>query len=746
MSNVIEIKKYKTALTSVSVVLALSVIVSMPVSFSGCTRNNSNGEVIYENIDPADAVEHSDYTSVYEAIGSNITIDMVEENEDGIAFVTYEGVSYELGMDFLSMAMVYNVSVPEGSEYTSSEDVYNKWWKLYVQRWNYLVPEIPLYSNRYFDIYNAKIENFETTPYWSAANAIVEARVKDGNANSVILGSATELSGSFRNAGWGKSEPGSSDLDVQELTSGHATVMTDRTGTYIWNMGALAEEPKGTVNEDGTLTYTLKIKKDLVFSDGSSITAKNYVAAVLANSTAVGVAAGGSGQSGLYYIGFDKFKAYEGGDNAETVYFEGIKLLDDYTFSVTIEEAYAGYYYAIGYALFSPEPLALYLGDAEIITDGNGSCGLSAEFYRKQTKNGTENYVTAEAIKKNLSWDSGLPYSGPYTVTNYDASSLVATLTLNTYYTGDTARGKPSIKTLTFVKTIAETQLDQFTSGQVDVIEGVTGASETKAALAVVEQGGGKYAETHYDRAGYGKIGFRADFGPTGFIEVRQAIMYSINRDEFAQTFTGGFGTVVHGPYYTGFPTYTAVKDELLVNTYASSYDSARTVLEEGGWVYNEKGGEYNENTDAVRYKKLEGYELSAENLSFSTTDGAYKTVKINGEYYMPLAINYYGTQPNGVTDQLLITWAQNDTLKKALGMYIVYTSTDFSTGIYGELIRMEAYGYNGVPKLNAVNFATGFSSAIYDYSFNWTINPSYYDTYSSCYVMDEADFMENYS
>ncbi|MBQ1206090.1 MAG: hypothetical protein IIX67_02690, partial [Clostridia bacterium] len=60
-------------------------------------------------IDLADVVEHKDFTSVYEMIGSKVTIDMVEEDKDtGFAYVTVDGVKYELGMDFLSAAMVYN--------------------------------------------------------------------------------------------------------------------------------------------------------------------------------------------------------------------------------------------------------------------------------------------------------------------------------------------------------------------------------------------------------------------------------------------------------------------------------------------------------------------------------------------------------------------------------------------------------------------------------------------------------------
>ena len=697
---------------------------------------------VFEDIDLADAVEHADYTSVYNMIGSKVTIDMVTEDEDtGLAYVEFEGKTYELGMDFLSMAMVYNCT-PAG-EYETADDVYNQWWKLYIQRWNWLVPEVPLYSNQYFDLYNAKIENFVTSPYWSPRNAIIAANVKEGADNSVILGSSTELSGAFRNSSWGKSSPGSSDQDIELLTSGHATAYSNFDGAYQWNYTVLAEEPTSVKNEDGTLTYTIKINEGLVFSDGSAINAKNYVASTLANSTAVSVAAGGTGNSGMTLVGYDAFKAYEG--EGDKVYFEGIKLIDDYTFSFTFTSEYADYYYASTYAAVSPTPLALYLGENEIVTDENGSCGLSDGFYAKVEKEGTEVYAMADVINANLAWDSGLPYSGPYTVSNWDASALVATLSLNPNYVGDDIRGKASIETITYVKMVEETQMDQFKSGQIDVLAGITGGEETKAALATVEAEPEKYAETHYDRAGYGKLAFRCDLGPTAMTEVRQAIIYTINRPEFAQTFTGGYGSVVNGPYYEGMAAFKANADTINLNPYSYSADEAVAVLEEGGWIYNDKGEEFVAGTDAIRYKKLSGYELSKANLQYASIDNAYKTLKINGEYYMPLAINWYGTQPNTVTDQLITAWQTNPNATTELGMYITYTSCDFTTGLYGEYLQIEAYGWDGVAKCAAINFATGFNSAIYDMSWYWTIDQSMYADYSNNYLMDEADFWENY-
>ena len=748
----------KTKLTALFLVLILTFSL-----FTACKKDGGTEEeakVEYQPIDLADVVERTDYTSVYEMIGSKVTIDMVEENEDGIAFVTVDNVKYELGMDFLSMAMVYNTKVPEGStKYTSEEEVYNAWYKLYIVRWNYLVAEVPLYANEYYDLYNAKIENFVTTPYWGVADAIVSSSIKAGADNSVILGSATALSGSFRNSSWGKSSPGASDLDIQNLTTGYSTLMTDKTGTYVNNMNALATEPVVTVNEDGSKTYTITIKSGLKFSDGTEITAKNYIASVLANSTEVAVAAGGAGSSGLYFTGFDAFNAYNGTNNGATVgegakavtatkYFEGVKLLDTYKFSVTVAADYANYYYGYTYAGFSPVPMALYLGDNDIIVDPETkSCGIADAFYAQVEKEGVKVYTMADVIKANLKWNSNLPYSGPYVVKSYDESALIATLELNPNYVGD-VRGKASIKTITYIKVETNTQMDKFTKGEVDVIAGITGGAETKAALEAVSANPDKYKETHYARAGYGKIGFRGDFGAVQDVAVRQAIMYTLNRPEFAQAFTGGYGKVVHGPYYEGFGAFVANKKafESLLNTYNYSVDDAIAVLEEAGWVYNVEGKTFNAETDTIRYKKLSGYELTKANLEFKSTDSKYKTVKIDGAYYMPLVVNWYGTQPNDITDLLATSWQTSKAATESIGMYITYTSCDFNSGLYGEYLQLEDFGFDGTPKLSCINFATGFTSAIYDYSWNWTINPDLYNDLSAYYIMDEADFYANYA
>ena len=285
---------------------------------------------------------------------------------------------------------------------------------------------------------------------------------------------------------------------------------------------------------------------------------------------------------------------------------------------------------------------------------------------------------------------------------------------------------------------MSETQLDQLKQGRVDVLAGVTGGESTKAVLSVVD--GVKFKETHYDRAGYGKLAFRCDFSPTQFASVRRAVMHTMDRNEFAQTFTGGYGSVLDAPYYVGSPAYLAVKDRLKLNKYEYSIEKAKAELINDGWVYTATGAPYDEQAGGVRYKKLSGYELTYNNLSYASTDNKYKTVKIDGEYYMPLVINWMGTQPNPVTDQLITAWQNNSNANGKIGAYITYSTGDMSSAIYGEYCQMPAYGFTKA-RYGAVNFATGFTSAVYDQSFYWTIDPTMYHNYSSNYLMDEADF-----
>ena len=675
-----------------------------------------------------------DYTSLYSQFGKDTTIaDVTEDEETGLCYIEKDGTQYELGLDFLSMAMVYNTQVVDG--WDTEDDVYATWWRYYMQRWNYLMPEIPLYANEYYDLYNAQIKGTDehpTNPYWSPASALIDW-TSEKEDNSIILGNTTDLSGKFRYANFGGSNPGAADLDVQNLSTGLETVATTKEGGYEWNP-TVVKSHEETMNEDGTRTYTVTIYDDLKLSDGTPVTVKNYVVFPMVFSSPVAVAAAGKDhQSGMTLEGFKTFNTYDGTEGSGTKELAGLRMIDDYTYSITVSADYANYFYAISYAGLSAYDVSLWIGDADVKDDGNGVY-FTDDFYAKEG----DKYVMADHIvAASQNTDTTYPYSGPYVVKSYDSADKSAVLELNPNFKGNYEGVKPTIAKVVYKKIVSSTQLEDLKAGTLDVIGGITGGDETNEALALADGSEGKYVYTHYSRAGYGKLGFRADYGPAQFTEVRQAVAYCMDRAKFAKDFTGGYGGVVDGPYYSGSWMYKAAVDQgMILNAYATSVDSAIEVLTEGGWVYDAEGNDY---VEGVRYKKIPGDIATENDINYKSKDGAYVTTKVGDDYYMPLVLNWYGTSDNPFTDQLMTGFASNDNVIAA-GFNVQYTIGDFAP-MLDELYQAAVYGYySGSPMYSVFNFATGFTSAAYDYSYQMTIDPAMYDDYSAYYIKDQAD------
>jgi ABC-type transport system substrate-binding protein len=676
-----------------------------------------------------------DYQSLYSKFGKEASIADVEEDpETGLAYYNApDGNQYELGLDFLTMAMVYNTST-EGTSFATEDEVYAEWWKFYITRWNHLLPEIPLYSNEYYDVYNAKIKGVEehpTNPFWGPASALIDwsSEKEDG---SFIMGSSTDLSGKFRYSSFGSSSPGSSDNDVYNLITGLETVVTTKEGGYEVNP-TVTKDLQVTENDDGTATFTITIYDDLKFSDGSPVTAKNYLYFPMAFSTPIATeAASRDARSMLSYVGFEDFDTYNGTEGSGSKVMTGVRLLGDYQFSVTVKDDYYPYFYAIAYAAFSPTHQALWAGEADIADDGEG-CYWTDNFYTPEQ---------VELIKKNAAnTDNSIPYAGPYTVESFDAGDKSAVLKLNPEFKGNYEGTKPSIETVVYKKIISETQLDDLKAGGVDCLAAITGGAPTKEAISMADESNGAFVYTHYSRAGYGKMGFRADYGPVQFTEVRQAIAFCMDRATFAKDFTGGYGGVVDGPYYTGSWMYKAATAQgMLLDAYDTSVDSAIAVLEEGGWIYNAEGGEY---TEGVRYKKIPAEYATENDINYKSMDGAYTTTKVGDDYYMPLVLNWFGTVDNEFSDLLVTGFETNDNINNA-GFKVYKNLGDFAP-MLDELYQQQVYGfYSGTPMYCVFNFATGFNSATYDYSFNMTIDPAMYDDYSAYYIKDAADIYWN--
>lgn len=194
---------------------------------------------------------------------------------------------------------------------------------------------------------------------------------------------------------------------------------------------------------------------------------------------------------------------------------------------------------------------------------------------------------------------------------------------------------------------------------------------------------GGEFNYVSYPRSGYGKIHFVCDFGPTQNVEVRQAIAHLLDRNEFARAFTGGYGTVVQGPYGEANWTYQESRQELnqRLNTYAYSKEDAEQLVIDAGYIYDANGGEWT--GTGLRHKEV---------------DGAYE----------PLLIRWTSSENNAFSD-LLVTQLVNNPDLAAIGMEIqqdVMTFEELLNYVYRDGSLGDQYG---VPTYHMANFASNF-------------------------------------
>lgn len=210
---------------------------------------------------------------------------------------------------------------------------------------------------------------------------------KVSDANTLVVGVVEVQNGDYV-SGFTNS---SVDVSIKRLIgtyggdTGYATSYTDEQNQFKFNKTVLAEEPKREENEKG-LTYTYKIKDNLVWNDGQKITAKDYLfGAFFVNSPAWRKIGATNSSSGMETVGFQDY--YDG----KTKVYKGLHLIDDYTFSITINPEYLPYYFEQSFVAMAPTPLHRYTPNLDIVETKEGA--------QIQPKEG---YKVDDATKKQL--------------------------------------------------------------------------------------------------------------------------------------------------------------------------------------------------------------------------------------------------------------------------------------------------------------------------------------------------------
>ncbi len=525
----------------------------------------------------------------------------------------------------------------------------------------------------------------ESTATSSAETAAEPASTRPTEpTGQVVIGTITQVVNEFYDTSFNNN---ATNYMMYDLIHGCDTVTYTKEGEFAYDDTVLASHEE-TDNEDGTKTYTMKIQDGLVWSDGSAITAKDYVFALLAEcSDEMTGVDGYPGNTYTTIVGYDEW--HDG--SADT--FTGVNLIDDMTFSVTIKAEELPYHWDISYAAVRPRPMAVIAPGCDIEETDNGAT-ITGDF-------------TTDLLKETINnIDTGYRYNpqvtcGPYLFAGFDEASQQATLKVNPLYHGDYRGVKPVIETVVVRTVSSDTMMNELEAGTVDLLYECSGADTINAGLDLVEEG--LAADTTYYRNGYGKVQFDCSQFPTDSQNVRQAIAYCLDRNEFARQYSGGYAAVVDAAYGLAQPEYTENVDWIAqnLNHYEMNLDTAKQLLEEDGWT------------------------LNADGTPYSGTGTRYKDV--NGEL-KPLVITWANTSGNPVSDLLSTMLPTN---MAEVGMELQPTTMDFAT-------LTDAISHAGDTVYNMYNLATGFATANSPW-YNYSSDPQWMTAgYNANWIADE--------
>lgn len=508
------------------------------------------------------------------------------------------------------------------------------------------------------------------------------------------------------------------DVAVRKLMGiegsvGYNTYIQDESGEWVYNSAALEEEPKTTDNEDGSKTVNYKLKSDLKWSDGEPITSDDYLFASLMLSNSDYNTLTGSTE-----IGSDSLKGYAAYRDGESDEFEGLNKISDTEFEITIDKDFLPYYEEAALKAMTLRPMHLEAGhltvdknkvavksDYEVTEDdkkayiesiesqiANENSSFDEEKEAAEdgkvdddTQAAHDDAIKALEEKKSLAesgegidntqllFEQAMIYDtetyrksptvtcGPYKFKEF--ANNMAKLDLNENYTQDFKGKKATIPHVIVQAVNSKIAVDLLENGDIDVWEEEADGSHIDQMRKASDDGKiGGYKT--FDRNGYGNLIFLTDRSATQYKEVRQAVAFLMDRNDFVQNFAGGYAVVTNGMYGSSQWMYKERGADLesKLTNYTLNVDEANTRLDQSPYKFESDG-----KTAWDATKAQEAYQSNSEGFD-------YYRYNEKGE---KLQINQYGSQDSEITT--LLNNQLPDNAKQA-GMEYNVQAGDFNT------------------------------------------------------------------
>lgn len=371
---------------------------------------------------------------------------------------------------------------------------------------------------------------------------------------------------------------------VLGTTGSAATAYLDEAGEFQVNE-TITKSVETVENADGTKTFKLEVNKGIKFSDGTEAKAVDFISWLYFVGTEEATKAGFTSSSFSQIVGGVEYLAGE----ADSI--EGLVATGDYTFEATYTAENFPFYWEKSLMVFYP------MKTDNLFKDGD---------------------ITKEPLVEDVLGNMAMPIgAGPYKVTKYTQKEFMI-LEVNEHYIGDHEGNKPQIEKVNLKITPMDTDMEQLTSGNGDYLGGVVETDKIETGLKT-----DGIAYSTYPRNGFGAWMIHSDMPIVNDVRVRQAMAHLLDREEFLEAFTGGYASLVHGPYGMAMSEVdeSSVVPEQL-NTYP--YDEAKVaeLLDAAGWSFDKDGNPWKaDGSDSnFRYNKA-GEELK---LYWNATDSEY--------------------------------------------------------------------------------------------------------------------------
>ena len=345
-------------------------------------------------------------------------------------------------------------------------------------------------------------------------------------------------------------------------------------------VSGIAEMPE--VSEDGK-KYTFTLKEGVKWQDGTPITSEDieFTFKVLMDKTYTGRFE----RENLDVVGWKDYR------DGVTDYIAGFEIIDDRTFSITLNYANGKNIY-----YFNVKPLAKHIYGVDYV---QGNAKDLEKYHRTPFGNGAYKFVS------------------------YKDGEEVVLVANENYY-----KGKPKIENLIFRVVNETNQLLLLQNGDIDVIR--QGMSVTDENLQLLEQLGFANAIIT-ENLGYGYIAINHKEEILQDVNVRKALAYGLDRQSVVEAAFGGQANVIDIPQSTVSWAYP--DDEDFVK-YPYDPEKAKQLLEEAGWKVG---------SDGIREK--DGVKLSLKFLASSPNSVNDALVPIMIQNYKDIGIEVKAEQ-----------------------------------------------------------------------------------------------------